>query len=170
VSADKYTDDGDFDYKSLPRDAIEYAIEHIDPQAFPKNLANARAALESRVCGSSPEPAPLVDQKTDVAYTLWVERFLGVVVILYAVLAVVYDDVMFILPNKYGFHPTVIELHGRAAWLAALGLVVIAAVPIFGGLDQSDPPKIRPKFRLVFMFACILIVIAIGVQSAFRIT
>jgi hypothetical protein len=168
VSADEYSDDGDFDYKSLPCEAIEYAIEHINPQTFPRNLANARAALEARRSGSSPEPPPLLDAKTDATYTLWVERLLGAIVILYATLGLVYDDLVF--PNGGRYHIRIVHLHGRAAWLGALGLIVIAAVPILGGLDQSDPPKIRPKFRLLLLIALILIVMAIVVQTALRIT
>jgi hypothetical protein len=170
LSADEHSDDGTFDYETLAREEIEYAIEHIDPQVFPKNLANARAALEARQSGKSPEPLPLLEAKTDVAYTLWVERFLGAMVILYATLGLIYDDLMLPGRRKYLHQFYTIHLHGWAAWIGALGLLLIAAVPILGGLDQSDPPIIRAQFRLVFRLALVVLVIAIAVQAALRIT
>jgi hypothetical protein len=54
--------DGQFDYRTLTKEQIEYAIQHIDGSSFPKNLANARAALDARISGASPEPAPAAGQ------------------------------------------------------------------------------------------------------------
>jgi hypothetical protein len=87
-------DDGEFDYRSLTKAEIEYAIRHIDGSTFPKNLANARAALEARNSGASEEPAPILDEATEAKYTFRVERFLGVIIAAYAVIGLGIDDLM----------------------------------------------------------------------------
>jgi hypothetical protein len=48
--------DGEFDYRKMTKAELEYAILHIDGSNCPKNLANARNALEERISGASPEP------------------------------------------------------------------------------------------------------------------
>jgi len=157
-----YTEDGDFDYGALRREQLEYAIEHIDSRAYPKNLANARAALAARLSGTSPEPPPVLDATTDARYSLWVERVLGLLVALYASITLARNDL--VIPTLSRSQIQIIHLHGPAAWLGALGILFVAAIAIVGGLDGSDPPRVRPQFRILSRVALILIAVALLIQ------
>lgn len=86
--------DGQFDYRTLTKEQIEYAVSRIDASAFPLNLASARAALEERNSGVSPEPPPILDAETDAKYTNRVEKLLGALIAFYAAIALVFDDLM----------------------------------------------------------------------------
>jgi len=155
------SDDGDFDYSSLTRAELEYAVEHIDAARFPNNLKRARAALAARISGASPEPAPILDAATEAAYTYWVEKFLGVLIAAYAAFTVAIDD--FIIPDLR--RRRLIHLHGASATIAALALLLLAAIPFLNGVTDTDPPAIKPRFRMVFRIAIALIFIAILVAS-----
>ena len=157
------SEDGEFDYRTLPTASIEQAIENIDPARHPKNLANARSALEARRSGASPEPPPLLDDKTDALYTLWFERIIGVVVLIYAANGVISDDLALPSRSRAG-GIGLVHLHGYAAWGGCLGLIILAAVPILDGLDLSDTPKVRPQFLFVFRAALVVMAIAIAIQ------
>ena len=86
------SEDGGFDYRTLSRAQIEYALNHIDGSRFPRNLKNARTALEERISGVSPEPAPILDKATNAKYTFWMERLLGVILTAYAAFGLAFND------------------------------------------------------------------------------
>ena len=153
--------DGDFDYSSLTRAQLEYAVDHIDEAEFPKNLANARAALEARVAGESPEPPPILDAATSARYTYWIEKFVAVLIAAYAAFAVAVDDL--VIPSFR--RARLIHLHGGPAWIGVVALVILASIPFFDGVTDTDPPTLRPRFRLVFRLALALIAVAIAVNS-----
>jgi len=155
--------DGQFDYRTLTKEQIEYAVDHIDASAFPLNFANARAALEERNSGVSPEPAPKLDAETDARYTNWVEKLLAALIALYAGIALVFDDLMIPYYRRRSFNTGAIHLHGLAAWIGALALIVLAAIPFFGGLDDSNGLAVMPKFKYIFVVAILIVMLAIAV-------
>lgn len=157
------SDDGSFDYHRLTKEQIEYAVAHIDRSQFPQNYAKAEAALAARISGRSPEPAPLLDKATDARYTFWMERALGVVLIGYGGLGLVYDDLPIPMIGHLG-QVNVYRLHGPSEWLAVLALFLAASIPFFGGLRNADPLAIRPRFRIVYRLAIVLIVLALAVS------
>jgi hypothetical protein len=152
--------DGQFDYRKLTKAQIEYAIIHIDGSKFPANLANARAALEARNSGASPEPAPLLDAATDARYTYWVERSIGILIGAYAMLGIAFDNV--VIPywrrrrGEFGF----LQLHGHTAWIAAAALMLLAAIPFFNGIEDSEKLAIKPRFKYVLFVAIVLMLVA----------
>jgi len=83
--------------------------------------------------------------------------------ILYSALAVKDDDLVLIGGSRA--HRHFIHLHGSAAWSAAAGLTLIGAVLIFGGFDQSDPPKIRPRFRYALLIAVVGLLVGVGLST-----
>lgn len=157
-------DDGQFDYRSLTRDQIEFALAHIDESSYPKNFANARAALAERCSGGSPEPPPILDEATDAKYTYWVEKFLSLLIGVYAAIGLAIDDLT--LPSRRGL----IHLHGYAAWVGALALLVLAAIPFFGGIGGSNSQILRPHFTWVFRIVLLLIAVAVWVSHLRHVT
>jgi hypothetical protein len=165
--------DGQFDYRALSKEEIEYALQHIDGSRFPMNLANARAALDARNTGASPEPAPILDEATDEKYTYRAEKLLGILIAGYAAIGLAFDDLT--IPH-WGYRMRgagVIHLHGSAAWMAALAIVFFAAIPFFGGLGDSDNLAIIPRFKYVYRTAVLILLAAIAMsylsQSAYGI-
>jgi hypothetical protein len=160
--------DGQFDYRTLTKEEIEYALQHIDGSRFPMNLANARAALEARNSGASPEPAPILDEATDERYTYRAEKLLGLLIAAYAAIALSFDDLA--IPYWGNLHNSsmrgagVIHLHGSAAWMGALAMVLFAAIPFFGGLGDSDNLAIIPRFKYVYRAAVVVLLAAIVVS------
>jgi hypothetical protein len=159
------SEDGDFDYSALTRAQLEYAVQHIDADRFPKNLALARAALAARVSGASNEPASRLDAETSAAYTHRFEKILGVLVAAYTALAVASDD--FIIPDIW--RARFIHLHGASATIAALAFLLLAAIPFLNGVTDGDPPALKPRFRIVFRVAMALVSIAILIASIRRV-
>jgi hypothetical protein len=155
--------DGEFDYSTLSLAGLEHALNNLDPLSRPKDFANARAAIAARRSGMSAEPRP-IDPKPEALFVLWVERIIGGLVILYCTVALMNDDLVLMVASSRNIR--FIHLHGRAAWYAAAGLVLVAGVLIVGGFDTSDPPRIRPKFRLVLR--CALVAILVGVALSTR--
>lgn len=82
----------------------------------------------------------------------------------YAAIGLTLDDLM--IPYwRRSFHGAgVIHLHGSAAWLGALAIALFAAIPFFGGLVDSDQLVIVPRFKYVFRFAILLLLVAIVVS------
>jgi hypothetical protein len=156
-------DDGQFDYRTLTKEEIEYALQHIDGSRFPKNLANARAALDARNSGASPEPAPILDEATDARYTYWVDKFLGVLIGGYAALGLAFDNVMIPYWTRYR-GVGAIQLHGYAAWVGGLAMILLAAIPFFGGLDDSKTLAVKPRFQYVFVVVILLVIVAVVVS------
>jgi hypothetical protein len=155
------SEDGDFDYRTLPKAQIEYALKHIDGSRFPGNLKNAEAALADRISGLSPEPDPILDKVTDAKYTYWVEKIIGAVLASCAAFALIYDDLPITLIGRPMGQSRVLHLHGPAAWIGSLALLLAASIPFLGGLRNADPLAIRPRFRLVYRIAIILMVVAL---------
>src|ERR1700722_5317571 len=160
--------DGQFDYRSLTKEEIEYTLQHIDGTRFPMNLANARAALDARNSGASPEPAPILDEATNEKYTYRAEKLLGLLIAAYAAIALSFDDLA--IPYWGNLHNSamrgagVIHLHGSAAWVGALAIVVFAAIPFFGGLGASDNLAVIPRFKYVYRFAILILLVAIAMS------
>jgi len=157
--------DGQFDYRTLPRAEIEYALQHIDGAKFPMNFANARAALEARDTGASPEPPALLDPETDAKYTYWAEKLLAMLIASIAAVALAVDDLM--IPYWSRLRMGVIHLHGLAAWIGAFALIVFAAIPFFGGLNDSEHAErltVVPRFRYIYLSAILLVVVAFCVN------
>jgi len=152
-------DDGQFDYSTLTKMQIEYAIQHIDGSRYPKNLLNARAALDARNSGASPEPAPLLDAATDAKYTNRVEKLLGILIALYAVLGLLFDNLMIPYYRRLrGFGE--IQLHGHAAWIAELAMLLLASIPFLNGINDPKTLVVKPRFRYVFLVAILLLIVA----------
>jgi|ERR1700733_101972 hypothetical protein len=107
-------DDGQFDYRTLTKEQIEYALQHIDGSRF------------------------------------------GV------------DDLMIPLWGRSSNRAGVIHLHGSAAWIGAFAIIVLAAIPFFGGLSEADDFAIMPRFKYVFRFAILLVLVAIAVSCLSR--
>jgi hypothetical protein len=167
VSLDNSQDgDGQFDYRTLTKEEIEYALQHIDGSRFPMNLANARAALEARNSGASPEPAPILDEATDEKYTYRAEKLLGVLIAAYAAIGLGFDDLAIPYWGRHVYvqmHGAgVIHLHGSAAWMGALAMVFFAAIPFFGGLGDSDNLAIVPRFKYVYRAAVVILMVAVA--------
>jgi hypothetical protein len=122
-------DDGEFDYRSLTKAEIEFALQHIDASRFPMNLANARAALNARNSGVSPESAPILDEATDAKYTYWVEKLLGVIIAAYAAIGLTVDDLMIPYWGRSS-RGGAIHLHGSFKYVFrfAVLLVLVAVV------------------------------------------
>lgn len=137
-----YTEDGDFDYGALRREQLEYAIEHIDSRAYPKNLANARAALAARLSGTSPEPPPVLDATTDARYSLWVERVLGLLVALYASITLARNDL--VIPTLSRSQIQIIHLHGPQRGWVRSGYCLSLPLRLSEGLTG----RIRPGYGL----------------------
>jgi hypothetical protein len=159
--------DGQFDYRTLTKEEIEYALQHIDASRFPMNLANARAALDARNSGASPEPAPILDEATDEKYTYRAEKLLGLLIAAYAAIGLSFDDLA--IPYWGNMHSPmrgagIIHLHGSAAWMGALAIVFFAAIPFFGGLGASDNLAIIPRFKYVYRFAVLILLVAIAMS------
>ena len=71
-------EDGGFDYRGMSTAELEYAVLHIDGRRFPKNLANARAALATRqpigspvASLSLPDAAPDIKRPRSVSAVAW---------------------------------------------------------------------------------------------------
>jgi hypothetical protein len=105
-------EDGEFDYRSLPLAEIEHTIAHLDGITFPKNLANARAALEARKAGISPEPAPPLDDATAAKYSYWAQKVLGALAAGYGVLGLAFEQLVIV--SRSGFQ----IIHGNPARIA----------------------------------------------------
>jgi hypothetical protein len=148
--------DGQFDYRTLTKAQIEYALDHIDPSTYPLNFANARAALEARNSGASSEPVPILDAETDAKYTNRVEKILGALIALYAAIALIFDDLMVPYYSRRSFNMNAIHLHGLAAWIGA-------AIPFFGGLDDSKRLEVMPRFKYLYALAILLAVVAVAI-------
>jgi hypothetical protein len=157
--------DGQFDYRTLTKEEIEYALQHIDGSRFPMNLANARAALDARNSGASPEPAPILDEATDEKYTYRAEKLLGLLIAAYAAIALSFDDLAIPYWSIHSHSAMrgagVIHLHGSAAWMGALAIAFFAAIPFFGGLGDSDNLAIIPRFKYVYRSAVVILIAAI---------
>jgi hypothetical protein len=152
-------DDGQFDYNTLTKMQIEYAIQHIDGSRYPKNLLNARTALDARNSGDSPEPAPLLDAATDAKYTNRVEKILGILIALYAALGLLFDNVMIPYYRRFrGFGE--IQLHGHAAWIAGLAMLLLASIPFLNRVDDAKTLVVKPRFRYALLVAVLLFIIA----------
>jgi hypothetical protein len=162
--------DGQFDYRTLTKEQIEYALQHIDGSRFPMNLANARAALDARNAGASPEPAPLLDEATNAKYTFWVEKLLGTIIAAYAAIGLAVDDLM--IPNwgRSSYRAGAIHLHGSAAWIGAFAIILLAAIPFFGGLSEADDFAIMPRFKYLYRGGILLVLVAIAVSFLGRST
>jgi hypothetical protein len=155
--------DGQFDYRTLTKTQIEYALDHINASTYPLNFANARAALEARNSGASPEPPPTLDAETDAKYTNRAEKLLGALIALYAAIALVFDDLMIPYYSR-SFNMSAIHLHGLAAWIGALALILFAAIPFFGGLDDSNRLEVMPRFKYIYVIAILLAVVAVAIS------
>jgi hypothetical protein len=157
------SEDGGFDYRTLSRAQIEYALNHIDGSKFPENLRNARVALDERISGVSPEPAPILDKATDAKYTFWMEKFLGLILTAYAAFGLAFNNLPVPVISGVSRQVRFVNLHGPAAWIGGLALLLAASIPFLGGLRNADPLAIRPRFRLLYVLAIILMFIALAV-------
>jgi hypothetical protein len=160
------SEDGGFDYRTLSRAQIEYALNHIDGSRFPRNLKNARTALEERISGVSPEPAPILDKATNAKYTFWMERLLGVILTAYAAFGLAFNDLPVPVISHISGQISFVDLHGPAAWIGGLALLLAALIPFLGGLRNADPLAIRPRFRILYVLAIILMFIALAVGKS----
>ena len=152
-------DDGQFDYRTLTKTQIEYAIKHIDATQYPKNLMNARSALDARNSGASPEPAPLLDSASDAKYTNRVEKFLGILIAFYASLGLLFDNVMIPFYGRLN-GISEFQLHGHAAWVAGFAMYLLASIPFFNGIDDSKTLAVKPRFRYVLLIVALLFIVA----------
>ncbi len=128
------SEDGELDYSTLSLEGIEHAVEYIDPLTHPKNFANARTTLAARQSGRSVEP-PAIDPKQDAAGALWIERILGGLIVIYAAVALINDDL--VLVGGIRINRRLLHLHGHAAWCASAGLILVAGVLIVGGFEGN---------------------------------
>ena len=155
--------ESDFDFRTLTKAQLEHAVENIDGSKDPRNLADARAALQARIAGLSPEPVPATDAGADIRFMHLVERILALLLIGCAVAGVVIDDLWIPTWSHYrGLRLN--HLHGRSAWIGALAIVVLASIPFFGGIDDTSGLRILPRFRVVFWVGTIVLLLALGIS------
>jgi hypothetical protein len=159
----KMPTDGDPDYRAYTRVELEEALGNIDATRYPTNYAHLRKELDARVNGTSLEP-PLADNsQSDGAIGFWVEVAIAGMVALYTFIGAVRGDL--VIPGLFWRRP--MHLAGVAAWIAMAAVLVGAAGVALGGLDTSDPPKVRPEFRWAFRLAGIVLVLAFCWQLIF---
>jgi hypothetical protein len=154
-------EDGEFDYGPLPLAELEYVVEHIDGVKFPRNLANACAALEARRRGATPEPPPILDQATDRKYTFWVQKFVGVYIAGYGLLGLLFEKI--VLLGRHG----VVELKGNQAYVASTAVIFLGAVAILAPRRAATVETLFPRVWWIYPAA---IVIALTIMFAVRFT
>ena len=150
-------EDGEFDYGTLPTADVEYAILHIDGRMYPKNLANARAALEARKSGKSPEPPPILDRATDAKYTFWVQKALGALAAGYGWLGLINDQIVIIGPLT----GRLVLLKGTAAWATSTSLVFFGTIAILAPGGRSLIEVVLPRVWWIYPLG-ILITLAVA--------
>jgi hypothetical protein len=148
--------DDDTDYRKYTRAELEEALGNIGAARYPINYGHLRKELGARADGTSREPSPVDTSETDAAMGFWVELAIAVMVTLYALIGALRGDLL--IPLFLGHRQ--IHLAGVAAWIAATAALVVAMAVALGGLDTTDPPKIRPQFRWVFRLAGINLLLA----------
>jgi hypothetical protein len=152
----KMPTDDDTDYRTYTRAELEEALGNIDADRYPTNYAHLRKELDARVHGTSLEPQPVDNSQGDTAIGFWVEVTIAGMVVLYTFIGALRGDRL--VPRLTGRTP--MHLSGVAAWIATAAVLVAATAVALGGLDSSDPPKIRPKFRWAFRHAGVVLVLA----------
>ena len=152
-------EDGEFDYRALHAADIEYAILHIDGEKFPKNLANARAALEARRSGISPEPPPVLDSATDAKYTYWVEKAIGTLIGGYGVFGLWTAQIWWVRTRPPA---RIIHLTGIPAQALSTALLFIAGIAFVAPKGHPLLKKAVPWFSWVYLIALLLIFAAVG--------
>jgi hypothetical protein len=148
--------DGDTDYRTYTRAELEEAIRNIDAARYPTNYANLRAEVDARINGASREPALPDNYKIDATIGFLVDMAIAGMVVLYTVIGALTGDL--VIPSLSGRHS--MHLAGVAAWIAMVAALLVAIAIALGGLDTSDPPRIRPKFRWAFRLAGITLGVA----------
>jgi hypothetical protein len=152
--------DGDFDYRTLDHSQLLEALDNIDATAFPINYRRLTAEITARKTGASPEPPP-PDTKSDATIAFWMDVVIGAMLTLYVVASVASGELY--IPMLAANSPE-IHLHGRAAWMGEGAVLLVAGLIIAGGLDNSDPPRIWPAFRIAFRIAGFIIFCALALQ------
>jgi len=148
--------DDDTDYRTYTRVELEEALGNIDADRYPTNYAHLRKELDARVDGTSREPPPVDTSRTDAKIGSWVELTIAGMVTFYALIGALRGDL--VIPGLLGRRP--IHLAGLAACIATVAALMATTAVALGGLDTSDPPKIRPKFRWAFRLAGITLLLA----------
>ena len=160
---DLVDNESDFDFRALTRAQLEHAVENIDGTKDPRNLADARAALEARIAGLSPEPVRVVDAAAELRFTHLLEKIIALLLIGCAVAGVSIDDLWIPMWSHYrGLR--IYHLHGISAWIGALAIVVLAAIPFFGGVDDTNGLRVARRFRAVFWLGIIILLLAFGIS------
>ncbi len=78
----------------------------------------------------------------------------------YAALGLVFDNVMIPYWSR-SRGVGAVQLHGYAAWIGGLAMIMLATIPFFEGLDDSPTLTVKPRFKFVFIIAICLVVVAV---------
>jgi hypothetical protein len=141
---------------------LEHAIESIDGSKFPRNLADARTALAARTAGTSPEPIQVSDAAGEARFVRIVEMILALALAGFVALGISRDDLWIPFGAHYG-RLGVIHLHGRAAWIGGLAVLVFAAIPLMVGVADKKGLGM-PGLKIVFWVAVMLLALAFGIS------